>query len=254
METITCPSGLTGSIRGLKVRDEDTLLSGGVSAAQETMNQLLKNCWVSTDSPGVYAEFPGGLDPETKALNPDGLLQGDRMFYLIQLRRISYGNDFDFEISCTNDFCGKKIIWEFQLSDMPVQKLSDEATDHLIKDGNKFPVDLPGCGKKAYIRLLTGKDEKKLAMIKETNKASISSAILRTRLVEVEGIKRPDLEKFVMDLEGIDAKALRASFEKWDCGVDTTIQLNCPTCKARISVELPLADHFLGQGGTRRNS
>ncbi len=252
MEKITCPSGLIGEIRGLRVRDEDALMSGGVSAANAAMDDLMARCWAETKSPGVYEKFAGGLDKDQK-LVPSGMLQGDRMYLLIQLRRITYGNDFDFQVKCSNDFCEKNIHWEFQLSDLEVRFLSKESKGFLL-DGNRFPVDLPGCKKKAWFKLLTGRDEKKLAQIRETKKKSISSAILFNRIVEIEGVNRPDLENFILDLEGIDAKTLRDGFEKMDCGVDTTIELNCPACKTKLSVELPLAERFLGQGGPKKDS
>jgi len=251
-ETITCPSGLVGSIRGLKVRDEDLIASGGTKGADDSFNGLIESCWLSTEDKGIYESFGDAFDEEGN-LKAEELLSGDRMFILINLRRLSYGDNLEFVVSCANDRCKEEIGWSFDLSKLEIQTLPPESRE-LLTTGNKFPVDLPIYGKKAYFRLFTGVQERNLGKIQKEKdgKARMSSALLRQRIVEIEDVGPASLPEFILDLEGKDAKEIREAVELADCGVQTVIDIECRHCERISKVELPLGENFLGQAGSRK--
>lgn len=56
--TITCPSGLSGSIRGLKVCEERFLADRKLAKAGSVVDELLRACWEETTDPGPY-DFGG---------------------------------------------------------------------------------------------------------------------------------------------------------------------------------------------------
>ena len=51
---ITCPSGLTGRIRGMKVREERVLADRKLAKSGGQVDALLGACWEETLEPGPY--------------------------------------------------------------------------------------------------------------------------------------------------------------------------------------------------------
>ena len=54
-ELITCPSGLSGSLRGMKVREEKILVDRKLAKSGGQLDELLRACWEDTVDPGPYA-------------------------------------------------------------------------------------------------------------------------------------------------------------------------------------------------------
>ena len=76
---IHCQSGLTGSIRGLKVREERVLADRKLQKAGRIVDELLRACWEETHDAGPY-------DFEAGKLDWNKVLQGDRFFALREIR------------------------------------------------------------------------------------------------------------------------------------------------------------------------
>ena len=53
-EIITCPSGLSGRIRGMKVREEHVLADRKLAKNGGQVDELLAACWEETLDPGPY--------------------------------------------------------------------------------------------------------------------------------------------------------------------------------------------------------
>lgn len=53
-ETITCPSGLTGRIRGMKAKEERVLADRKLARSGAQLDQILAACWEETTDPGPY--------------------------------------------------------------------------------------------------------------------------------------------------------------------------------------------------------
>jgi hypothetical protein len=50
--------------------------------------------------------------------------------------------------------------------------------------------------------------------------------------------------RFLEELDVADAEHLRAAFDEVDCGVETTIEVECPECLGVQDVELPFGPSF----------
>lgn len=127
--TITCPSGLTGRIRGMKVREERVLADRKLAKSGGQVDALLGACWEETLDPGPY-------DFGEKDIDWGAVLQGDRFFALLQVRALTYGPTYAFALGCQNDSCRSRFEWELDLTELPVRPLSDESraafTDSLV--------------------------------------------------------------------------------------------------------------------------
>ena len=73
---ITCPSGLTGRIRGMKVREERVLADRKLAKSGGQVDALLGACWEETLEPGPY-------DLGDKDIDWGAVLQGGRFFALL---------------------------------------------------------------------------------------------------------------------------------------------------------------------------
>ena len=243
-EIITCPSGLSGRLRGMKVREEKILVDRKLAKSGTQLDELLGACWEETLDAGPYT-FEGP--------RPDwgAVLQGDRFYALLQLRALTYGADYSFAVTCRESRCRARILWELDLHDLPVRTLS-EAHRALFVQGNRFPALLPDAQKKVAFRLLTGADERRLPNLKRQAGDRLLSATLAFRLIEVEGVAPKEKRRFVEELSLADARYLGEEFQHADCGVETSIDIECPECFAVQAVDLPFdADFFLPTKGPR---
>ena len=234
-QTIECPSGLTGEIRGLKVKEFNILANRRLAKSGEQIDGVLRSCWVSTIDPGPY-EFAGD--------SPDWsqVLQGDRFYAFLKIWALGKP-DYHFKVRCQAPSCGRDIEWTIALDDLPVRSLSDEARASFKKD-NRFETQLPVSGKRVWFRLPLGRDERRFSQIQASNRERLWSAMLAFRVVEIEGVKDSDKLRFIEDLDYADAEFLRGEFDRVDCGVDTTIEIECDHCLLRQEVDLPFDIRF----------
>ncbi len=205
------------------------------------------------------------------------MLQGDRFYALLQIRALTYGPEYAFAVSCQADACRSRIEWELDLRDLPCRPLSEESRA-AFTDGNRFETVLPDAGKRVWFRLLTGADERKLPQLRRAAGDRLLSAMLAFRVVEVEGVEPRDKRRFLEDLSMRDADflvdeltarglwpcsstplhsvqreldSMQRACDRVDCGVDTTIEIECPECCATQEVDLPFDRTFFMPGRER---
>jgi hypothetical protein len=243
---VTCPSGLAGRVRGLKVKEEQILTDRQLAKSGGQIDALLSACWEETTDPGPY-----GFDGK-----PDWgkVLIADRFVALVQIRIATYGPSYAFDLPCER--CGERIEWELELDQLPVRELSVEARSSFLA-GNRFEARLPDAGRGVWFRLLVGNDERKLPQLRQTNREKVLSASLAHRVVEIEGVPQKESRAFLEDLTLGDVKALLAEVERVDGGIETTIDIQCQSCQAVQAVDLPFQSTFLlpmgkGSAGSSR--
>jgi hypothetical protein len=235
-ETITCPSGLTGRIRAMLVREERVLGDRKLAKAGGQVDELLAACWEETLEAGPY-------DFGDKVIDWGKVLQGDRFVALLKIRALTYGAKYAFSVPCQNDACRARIEWELDLNELPCRPLSEESRT-AFTGGNRFETVLPDSGKRVWFRLLTGADERKLPQLRRGAGDRLLSAMLAFRVVEVEGVEARDRRKVIEELPMRDADFLVDEFDRVDCGVDTTVEIECPECFASQEVDLPFDRTF----------
>ena len=243
-DVITCPSGLQGRVRGMKVREERILADRKLAKNGGQIDELLSACWEETLDAGPYA-----LDDGAK-LDLGKVLQGDRFFALLMVRALTYGPEYAFGCSCRNDNCRARIEWEIDLTKLPVRALSEESRAAFVS-GNRFETALPDAGKKVAFKLLTGDDERKLPGLQRSAPDRVLSAVLAYRVLEIDGVEPRAKRQFLDELTMRDADFLVDEFDRVDCGVDTTIEIECPECFTTQEVELPFDKGFFLPGRDR---
>jgi len=242
-EIITCPTGLMGRIRGMKVREERILSDRKLAKSGGQVDELLAACWEETVDAGPY-------DFGDKEIDWGQVLQGDRFYALLRVRALTYGAEYAFAVSCQSEACRARIEWELDLGELPCRELSEESRA-AFADGNRFETVLPDAGKRVWFRLLTGADERKLPQLRRSAGDRLLSAMLAFRVVEVEGVESRERRRFIEDLTMRDADFLVDEFDRVDCGVDTTIEIECPECFATQEIDLPFDRSFFMPGKER---
>jgi hypothetical protein len=241
MPELHCPSGLEGLVRGMKVREERVLSDRKLAKAGSQLEELLSSCWETTTEVGPY-------DLRDRPIDWGSILQGDRFFALLNIRALTYGPEYGFAVSCRS--CRARIEWEVDLTKLPIRPLSPESRASFMA-GNRFETTLPDAGKRVWFKLLTGDDERKLPALQRAAPDRLLSSVLAYRVLEVEGVDPKEKRAFLEDLTLRDADFLVDEFDRVDCGVDTTIEVECPECREIQDVDLPFDSAFFLPGKER---
>ena len=242
MTEIVCPSGLTLRIRHLRVRLQRLLTDKQLQRRGEQFTKLLAECTEEVLDAGPYELS------DTGALDWAEVLEGDRLFALIQIRVATHGPSYAFDLTCPTPSCDP-IEWELDLNDLPVQPLAEDSRAKFIA-GNRFETHLPHAQRAAWFKLLTGGDER--VRLRLARQLGDLGAAIRSRVVEVDDVEPNRLNDFVDDLSFADADHLLDVFDRVDCGVETTIDVQCPECFAKVEVELPFDRGFFLPGEQRK--
>ena len=153
----------------------------------------------------------------------------DKLFLLLKLREISYGDEYNCSISCP--YCSTDNKVKLNLSELPVVYAEDTLTD-------RVEVSLPVIKKKVLLRLPRSKDEPYLSDLDK-----ISSNLWRF----IEKIDNYDdkviISKVIDKLPVKDIKTITNAL-KMDIGVKTKISIDCAACKRGSTHELPITANF----------
>lgn len=232
MPEITCPSGLAGEIRKLKVKEENYLADSRKMRAGGGLNRVLASVWTQTHEAGPYS-FPNGGRPDWSRV-----LMGDNYYAMMQMRIATYGPMFEFRTQCRSEFCRSGFEWEVDLTKLEVQQLSDESKQ-IYMNSNRFEMTLPS-GQKLWFKLQEASIQKKYLKIKTEQRDTLMSAILQVQILEVEGVEKKRMKDWVEDLDADVASDIRQAFDDAGCGIETEIEIECPVCDSFSTIELPI--------------
>ena len=215
-EKVTLPSGLECTIREMTATEEGYLASQKMMKSGEAFEKILRNCVVEKD------------------IDLDNLLVGDRYYLMLAIRRLTFGDDYDFKVRCAS--CGDTFTVNINLAELPMKKLDgDPDAVHTIT--------LPRSGKKIAFKLLRGRDEKKIASTLRKSPQDIIRLSLFLHTVSIDGDENFS-EKFFETLPGADSLYYRQQIDAVTCGVDTSVEVSCPECDDEFDVQLPINEGF----------
>ena len=234
MLEVTCPSGLQGRVRGMKVKDEQLFANRKLLQSGRVISELLKSCWLETIDPGPY-------NFEDQPVW-DTVLAADRTYLLIKIRIASYGTDYEFRVTCNN--CRKLYGWAIDLEkDMDIIPVSDIGVQS-VKSGEPLPVQLMD-GSNAQCRLLTGEDEAFLSALGVKDENKLLSYHMARRIVQIGKWDRfPDIVAAVEDMEAAVGDRLWDELDALEGGVETTFDVECGSCGNVQQVMLPFEAGF----------
>lgn len=222
---ITCPSGLTGIIRGMTVGEAGRMANRKAARRGDATDRILMGSWVETLDPGPYTLAKDG------SLDWSKVLIADRFFATMMVRVATHGPDFDFRVQC--EACQQSIDWFLKLTDLPVKRVPKASLENFV-NGNRFETSVGG--KVVTFRLHSGKDELKVQRAARLAEDPLT-AVLAHQIIEIQGEKNKI--HWIKNLGLATGFELREKFDDVDGGVESDIDVVCDECGTEQAVDLP---------------
>jgi hypothetical protein len=233
MNEITCPSGLRGVLREMKVKDEQLFTDRKLVRTGRAVGALLEACWEQTTDFGPYSD-EGQFDW-------DQVASVDRTYAVVQLRMLSYGEKYEFNVTCSA--CREPFSWEVNLNDLAVAPVSKQGIAHL-KDGKPIQVEMPD-GKTLHCRITTGEDERFLQKRGASEESKLLTYQLVRRIVQMDGLTTfPQIVTALEDMPASHADYLWNETDYHEGGIDTAFDVQCESCGSIQQVFLPFEAAF----------
>lgn len=216
-------------IRPMTVEEEKILNTPRLVKTGQALDLIFRNCIKSR-------------------IDPTELLSSDRVYLMLWLRSISYGNIYKFWIQSQDPSATqKRIQWEVDLSKQPIR----EFTDPTIQE--PFTIVLPYSKKTVVYRLPRGKDEVEMMKLQNQTKALDAidqSGVQRlisviVAIVNADGTQI-DRKMYNREISGWvtrDASELRNALNDNDCGIEP-IMIQDPNTGYEFEVQIPITEDF----------
>jgi len=170
----------------------------------------------------------------------DDVLIGDKFYCFLAIRIATYGSDYEFKTQC--GACRASFPWALKLDELPVKRLNAEDAE-AFRSGVPLLAKVPSDGREVKFRLSLGKDERIAAKARTTENALVK--MMSLRILELDGdADRNKIQAFLDDCNLDDLTKLLKGFDARDCGVETSLDVECPECFHRHVVTLPLGLAF----------
>lgn len=242
MSTIVLPSGLAGTIRGLKVQEANTLANAMEQKRGTALDNVYASVWQATTDLGPYASVEGAVDQKTGKVNWGKALACDRFVLMLKVRSETYGPEYAFKCRCSVPSCGERFEWELSLDDLPAKPLPPLSIE-AFKNGNRLAGALSD-GREFWFSLQTGDGEKKAEQLLKQNRARQLTAALAARIIEIHGVAGGDKLRFIDDMDMGEANSVLATLDEADGGVESDIEVQCPACGDVQEMSLPFGKEF----------
>ena len=220
------PSNGILSIRQMTGEEEQILATPRFVRKGQAINMIFKRCVMENN------------------FQPENLLTADRTYLLIYLRGISYSNHYDIEIKCPE--CGAKFSTDVDLASLYVEYCPDNY-------GPLLEETLPTTNLVFHYRLSTGRDEQEITEYRDRrlktygDQAADDTLTHRTSMLleDIDGITdKSELQILLKNLPINDVAFIRNCINEPPFGVDTNIEIVCPSCTAEFEMDLPLEANF----------
>ena len=162
-------------------------------------------------------------------LDVNQLTSSDKLYLILKLREISYGDTYDARVVCPK--CNAEAEIGIDISNLPVKELPENFVDPVT-------VTLPKLGKEAKVRIPRVKDEQYFK-----NSKTASDQIWRF-VTEVAGITdKSIIAELIKKLPLVDIKTIINAMGV-QYGVETKIHYDCDFCGGGSIIDLPINENF----------
>jgi len=215
-------------IRPMTVHEEKILTTSRLVRSGQALDLIFRNCIKSNIDPGE-------------------LLSSDRVYIMLWLRSISYGNIYKFWLQSQDPSNPGRFQWEVDLEKHAIKELVD--ADIM----EPFEVELPISKITLQFRLPRGKDE--LEIIKMNNQPKgaddtddtivkrLSSIIIKATKANGEEIPSNLYDPMVNSMVARDASIFRNKIDEIDCGIED-IHVEDPQTGFAFSTSIPITEDF----------
>lgn len=203
----------------MSMADEEVLTNENFMRNGTWMRQILDSCMASDYDPRKILDF-------------------DAIYILYALRKITYGDDYHFRVTC--DECGNKFDYDMNISDIEWAELPENAED-------ERSILLPMSGFTVVMRLPRIDTAEKVDKLKKQYKCTERTAAYIARTVSVADdagmqVIPSDWADFYEALPAQDRRAINTSFE--GLYQSPKMELECPSCGNQIEMSVPIESDF----------
>lgn len=191
-------------------------------------------------------------------LDPNDLVIEDRFYLLLNLRALTYGNDYGFPYMCSN--CSKQQRYAFKVpGDLKLTKAPDGDTPNEFGEmvpqwEEPFYADLKVAKKRVGLRLLRAKDEGEInKLVKRKREQAVVEAgdpaytmTMSRHIVSVEdqNVSQMAALQFFESLVGMDGNIIQQAIDDNSFGYDSEIEIRCDSCGYESKIILPVTEEF----------
>tara|TARA_A100001515_G_scaffold140211_1_gene135643 strand:+ start:1260 stop:2015 length:756 start_codon:yes stop_codon:yes gene_type:complete len=167
------------------------------------------------------------LEKTVEGVNVDELLFMDKMFLLMKVREISYGENYEFNITCPA--CASEIKTSLILSEhLNMTQVPDDLSD-------PREIELPKLKAKAEVRFPRSREEVFLGDSEEVYKN------IYRFVISINGNKDPVfISKALKRMHIRDIKKIVSEINKGEYGVNPRFIFECPECNHTETMAVPL--------------
>ena len=215
-------------IRPMTVSEEKILATTRLVKSGQALDMVFQNCIKSS-------------------IDVTQMLSSDRVFLMLWLRSISYGNVYKFNMTCTNTACAKRFEYSVDISSHPIKEMKEDVTEPV-------QVQLPISKYNIYFRLPRGVDElemmklsnqpKKLNDTDDTVVKRLKSTVIKITDAEGAPLDPKYYEDFIESLIARDASVWRNKIEEVDAGIEDIKGISCPHCETEFDSPIPITENF----------
>ena len=186
------------------------------------------------------------IDPKIRV---DDLLVGDKNALIVAARVSGYGENYATRVSCPACSTVKDIEFDLQETVLEPGGYEGSAVTGPTEKGT-FNIELPKLKANVEVKLLDGKDEKRLlqmAEMKRKNKLQETTLTdqLRISIVSVNGdSEKATINKLIDNMPAFDSRFVRSVISKLMPNIDMRKDFTCDACEYSAKVEVPFTVEF----------
>lgn len=234
---VTCPSGLRGEIRGMKIKELSLMSDAKLVRSGKLMTEIVKNCWIRTVDPGPY-KFTSDVLPWAH------MLHADQLCVFKQIRVATFGSEFEFEVTCDNDSCKHRFLWVMDLDKIPMKPLPETSRPYV---GSNTYLTTSVNDKEVQFRLLEVQDELNIMRLGTDHGISTVTAGYMCRIKGVTGVSMDDPKVLAAWIENLDLEVglqLQENMDAAEPGIGLRTLIECKRCETSWWAVAPLVQAF----------
>ena len=181
------------------------------------------------------------------------LLVVDRLFLLLKLRQVTFGDHVQATVQCPWEACRKKVDIDFSLQDIPVRESEEKGplyTRELSPEA-AFRNEHGEPYREVVFRLPNGEDQEAISRMVEENEAE-ALALLMARCIRRLGPLHDPGPQVIHRLPPLARVEIERHMEEAAPQVDLILTAHCPECNHEFTVPFDLQGFFLAECQTSR--
>jgi len=197
------------SVRPILFEDEKYMATAGNNPDSNPVSYLLSRC--------------------VKGVDPEDLILIDKLFLILKIREISYGNDYSVGVGCKS--CGYANTLNLEIDKLSCTDIPEDF------DVFNIPIELKGIKKNAVVCAPTGGQETYLG-------ANIDKNLWRF-IKSIDGVDDITIiAEVVKQLPIRDIHTIVKAFSLEQFGIQSTVKYNCDSCASVNVITLPIDENF----------